>query len=58
MKAKLTFYRDKAIRWRWRLISPNGEGIGCSSQSFHSRQGACDNFALVRTVPYEIPRKA
>ena len=55
MDSKLTFYQDKSVRWRWRLRSQNGEIIGCSSQSFISRQGATDNFALLRTIKYKVP---
>lgn len=52
--AKLKFYKDKSVRWRWRLTSVNGEIIAASSQSFTTVRGATDNFALTRTVSYTV----
>ncbi len=52
---KLKIYTDKAIRWRWRLVSANGEIVGCSSQSFHDKTEAKENFNLLRRCIVQRP---
>ena len=54
---KLKIYTDKAIRWRWRLTAPNGEIVGCASQSFHSASEARENFNLLRGCDVPLYRK-
>lgn len=45
IKYKLEIYEDadNPPRWRWRFTARNGEIIGASSQSFHSKREADAN---------------
>jgi uncharacterized protein YegP (UPF0339 family) len=31
---KFTIQRDKAAKWRWKLVANNNEIVACSSQGF------------------------
>lgn len=44
----LTFYKDKADKYRWRIVAENGKIIGSSSQGFASKQMAGENADLVK----------
>ena len=46
----LTFYKDKADKYRWRIVAENGRVIGSSSQGFASKQMAMENATLVQTA--------
>ena len=41
--AKIEHYRDRAEKWRWRLVGANGEIVAASSQGFASRQKSGQN---------------
>ena len=43
-----TFYKDKAGKYRWRIVADNGRIVGASSQGFASKQMAHENADLVR----------
>lgn len=43
-----TFYKDKAGKYRWRIVADNGRVVGASSQGFASKQMAHENAELVR----------
>lgn len=38
--AKFELYRDKAKKWRWRLVASNGRIVADSGQGYRSK-GAC-----------------
>ena len=46
----LTFYKDKADKYRWRIVADNGRVVGSSSQGFASKQMACENADLVKNA--------
>jgi len=46
----LTFYKDKAGKYRWRIVADNGRVVGSSSQGFASKQMACENADLVKNA--------
>lgn len=39
----LSFYRDEANEWRWRITANNGRITHASSEGFSSKQAAVDN---------------
>jgi len=38
--AKFVIYKDKADKYRWRLVAPNGQETASSGQSFASHSDA------------------
>jgi len=47
-KMTLTFYKDAAGKYRWRIVADNGKIVGSSSQGFANRSLAIDNSELVK----------
>lgn len=46
---ELTYFEDKAGKWRWRLVATrNGKIVAASSQGFHDRTEAEDNLYRTR----------
>jgi len=41
----LSFYKDQADEWRWRITAGNGHITHASSEGFASKQGAKDNLS-------------
>lgn len=33
-RAYMTYYQDKAGKFRWRVVSRNGKTVGCASQGY------------------------
>jgi hypothetical protein len=48
MPAKFEMYKDKAERFRFRLVAPNGEIIA-ASEAYESKDGCRDGIESVRT---------
>ncbi|WP_309386082.1 YegP family protein [Cerasicoccus frondis] len=48
LKPGTTYLRDRADKWRWRVVSNNNEIIGASSQGFTRKADAERNLALLR----------
>ena len=48
MDLKLTYYKDNAGKWRWRMKGGNNEIYQTSHQGFATRGGAVRNFNLGR----------
>ena len=48
MPAKFEMYKDKAGRFRFRLVAPNGEIIA-ASEAYESKDGCRDGIVSVRT---------
>lgn len=44
---ELTFYKDAAGKYRWRVVADNGKVVGSSSQGFASKQMAGENADLL-----------
>ena len=44
-KRPLSFYKDEADEWRWRIKAGNGQITHASSEGFVSKQNAVDNVA-------------
>jgi uncharacterized protein YegP (UPF0339 family) len=40
---KLTLYQDKAGKWRWRRVAPNGKTVGASSEGYNNRADCVAN---------------
>jgi len=51
MSAKFEVYRDRAQRFRWRLVAHNGRITGDSGQGYDSRSAA---HRAVETVRSEV----
>jgi uncharacterized protein YegP (UPF0339 family) len=51
--AKVTYYRDTAGEWRWRLVAANGNLIAESGEGYERLDGAVNGFEAVRTVAPE-----
>lgn len=42
----LTIYQTKFMaRWRWRLVAPNGEIIGASTEAYNDKRDCVNNIA-------------
>jgi len=48
MPAKFELYKDKAGKFRFRLVAPNGEIIA-ASEAYESKEGCRDGIESVRT---------
>lgn len=49
---KVTFYKDRAIGWRWRLQAPNARIVCDSSEGYSSLAKARKGFgAVVKYAP-------
>jgi len=47
-KGAFDVYKDKAGKWRWRLIAPNGKIIADSGEGYSSKQKAVQGLSSVR----------
>lgn len=52
----IEFYKDKAGKYRWRIIAENGRVTGASSQGFASKQKAEENADLLHEALGEAKR--
>ena len=46
-KYLLVFYKDAAKEYRWRVVAPNGEIVGASSEGFSSGAASRENAKLL-----------
>jgi len=44
---RFEIYKDRIREWRWRLISPNGNILAVSSESYKNRKDVTD---IVKTI--------
>ena len=47
-KFDFEYYKDKAGKWRWRLVSTTGRTMADSGQGYASKQGCLDAIDRVK----------
>lgn len=51
---RITVYRDRAGRWRWRRVAPNGEVVGAAHQSYATAALATENVERTQGGRYDL----
>ncbi len=54
---KLTYFKDKAGKWRWRLRAANGEIVASSSEGFSNKADMLVNIELTANGLHDTMRQ-
>lgn len=54
MGYRLTFYEDKAGKWRWRFVADNGNIMAISSQGYVNKDDCLHCAEIVLATNYEV----